>query len=189
MIGLGRGSAQDSSTTPNRHVFPQSDFGRHGEGQFHDRAFRERRLGVKENSAASQILSKSGHSPSVEVNRQRQVHFETLRAPAFQTMFNTIGICVHRPSLPDPVRGSTAHLNSIADRTGREVPNGRWACFTIQTAKSCATKATKDHGGRSQAFPSCTFVALVVNGFATCPTTVRRLPLPSSPRCEKVLKG
>ena len=152
--GLGR-SPQNPPTTPNRHVFPQGDFGGHCESQFHDRAFRKSRLRVKENSAASQILSKSGHSPSVEVNRQRQVHFETLRAPAFQTMFNAIRICVHRPSLPDPVRGSTAHLNSIADRTGREVPNGRWACITIQTAKPCTTKATKYHEGfRSQAFPS-----------------------------------
>jgi len=77
------GGAQHPPTTPNRHVFPQSDFRGHGKSQFHDRPFRERRLGVKENSTAAQVLSKSGHSPSLEVNRQRQVQFETLRAPAF----------------------------------------------------------------------------------------------------------
>jgi len=112
MIGLGRGSAQDSATTPNRHVFSQSDFGRHRESQFHDRAFRERRLGVKENSAASQILSKSGHRPSIEVNRQRQVHFETLRAPAFQTMFKAIRICVHLP--PSILPGSNSRIGGTS---------------------------------------------------------------------------
>ncbi len=110
MIGLGRGSAQHPPTAPNRHVFPQGDFGGHGKSQFHDRPFRERRLGVKENSPASQVLSESVHRPSLEVNRQRQVHFETLRAPSlktmFQTMLKTISICAHRPSLPDPVPGS-----------------------------------------------------------------------------------
>jgi hypothetical protein len=109
-IVLGRGGAQHPPATSNWHVFPQSDFRWHGEGQFHDRPFRERRLGVKENSTASQVLSKSRHSPSLEVNRQRKVHFETLRAPSLktmiQTMLNTIRICAHRPSLPDPVRGS-----------------------------------------------------------------------------------
>jgi len=107
---LGSRGSQNPPTTPNRHVFPQSDFRGHGKTQFHDRAFRERRLGIKENSTASQILSKSGHCPSFKVNRQRQMHFETLRASSFQTtfktMFNTIRICAHRPSLPDPVRGS-----------------------------------------------------------------------------------
>jgi hypothetical protein len=110
MINRGRGSPQHPPTAPNRHVFSQRDFGRHGKSQFHDRPFRERGLGVKENSTASQILSKSGHRPSIEMNRQWQVHFETLRASSFQTtfktMFKTIRICVHRPSLPDPVRGS-----------------------------------------------------------------------------------
>jgi hypothetical protein len=110
MAVLGRGGPQDPSTTPNRHVFPQRDFRGHGKSQFHDRPFRERGLGVKENSTASQILSKSGHRPSIEMNRQWQVHFETLRASSFQTtfktMFKTIRICVHRPSLRDPVRGS-----------------------------------------------------------------------------------
>jgi hypothetical protein len=122
---LGSRGAQHPSTTPNRHVLRQSDFGGHGKSQFHDCRFRKRRLGVKENSTATQVLSKSGHGPSLEVNRQGQLHFETLRASPFQTMFNTIRICAHRPSLPDPVLESV-HLklfNSIADRTGREVPN------------------------------------------------------------------
>jgi hypothetical protein len=103
---LGSRGAQNPPTTPNRHVFCQSDFGRHGKSQFHDRAFRERRLGVKENSTPTQVLSKAGHGPSIEVNRQRQVHFETLRASSFKTMFKTIRICAHRPSFPDPARGS-----------------------------------------------------------------------------------
>jgi hypothetical protein len=34
------------------------------------------------------------------VNRQRQMHFETLRASPFYTMFQTIRICAHRSSLP-----------------------------------------------------------------------------------------
>ncbi len=122
---LGRGGAQNPAATPNRHVFPQSDFGGHGKSQFHDRAFRERRLGVKENSTASQILSKSGYCPSIEVKRQRQVHFETLRASSFQTMFNTIRIGAHRPSLPDPVRGSvtSAQRTSTLSRIG---PRGKF---------------------------------------------------------------
>jgi hypothetical protein len=180
MIGLGRGSAQHPPTAPNRHVFPQGDFGGHGKSQFHDRPFRERRLGVKENSPASQVLSESVHRPSLEVNRQRQVHFETLRAPSlktmFQTMLKTISICAHRPSLPDPVPGSVisdrcpVHPNSIADRTRREVPNGPCVGFTLQTAKPCTTKPTNylEVFG-SQAFPSCTFGPLVVNGFAIDP--------------------
>jgi hypothetical protein len=91
MTGLESRGAQYPPTAPNWHVFRQGDFGGHGESQFHDRPFRERRLGVKENSTATQVLRKSGHSPFIEVNRQRQVHFETLRASAFKT----IGICAH----------------------------------------------------------------------------------------------
>jgi hypothetical protein len=94
------GGAQHPPTTPNRHVFPQSDFRGHGKSQFHHRPFRERRLGVKENSTAAQVLSKPGHRPSLEVNRQREVQFETLRASAFQIMFQTIRICVHKYILP-----------------------------------------------------------------------------------------
>jgi hypothetical protein len=87
--------AQHPPTTPNRHVFPQGDFGGHGESQLHHRTFGKRRLGVKKYSTATQVLGKSVHSPSIEVNGQRQAHFETLRASPFQTMFRTIGICVH----------------------------------------------------------------------------------------------
>jgi hypothetical protein len=77
------GGAQHPPTTPNRHVFPQSDFRGHGKSQFHHRTFRERRLGIKENSTAAQVLSKSGYSSSIEVNRQREVQFETLRTSPF----------------------------------------------------------------------------------------------------------
>ena len=153
MIGLGSRGPQHPPTAPNGHVLSQSDFRWHGEGQFHHRPFRERRLGVKENSPASQVLSKSVHRPSFEVNCQRQVHFETLCAPSlkpmFQTMLNAIRIYTHRPSLPDPVRGSVTsdrrpvHLNSIADRSPREVPNGPCVSLTVQTAKPCTTKPTK----------------------------------------------
>jgi hypothetical protein len=87
--------AQHPPTTPNRHAFPQGDLGGHGESQFHHCTFGKRRLGVKKYSTATQVLSKSVHSPSIEVNGQRQAHFETLRASPFQTMFRTIGICVH----------------------------------------------------------------------------------------------
>jgi hypothetical protein len=117
------------------------------------------------------------------------VHFETLRASSFQTTFKTmliaIRICTHRLSLPDPVPGSVisdrcpVHLNSIADRTPREVPNGPCVSFTAQTAKPCTTKATKylEVFG-SQAFPSCTFVPLVVNGFAIDPQPNAVIPCP-----------
>jgi hypothetical protein len=81
---------------------------------------RERRLGVKENSTPTQVLNKSRHRPSLEVNRQRQMHFETLRASSFQTMFQTIIICAHHSPFPDPSLGS-ANINSIADRTRGEV--------------------------------------------------------------------
>jgi hypothetical protein len=96
MAGLGRGGSQHPSTTSNGHAFRQGDFGGHGKSQFHNRSFRECRLGVKENSAATQVLSKSRHSPSLEMNRQWQVHFETLRASSFQMIFKTIRICAHR---------------------------------------------------------------------------------------------
>jgi hypothetical protein len=134
MAVLGRGGPQNPSTTPHRHVFPQSDFGRHGERQFHDRAFRERRLGVKENSTATQILSKSGRSPFPEVNRQRQIHFETLRASSFQTMFKTIRICVHRRSLPDPVRGSvtSAQCTLTLSRIG---PGGKFQMGGVSVSR------------------------------------------------------
>jgi hypothetical protein len=111
MAVSGSRGAQNPPTAPNRHVFSQSDFGRHGESQFHDRAFWERRLGVKENSTATQVLSKSGHSPSIEVNRQRQVHFETLRASAFKTMFQTIRICAHLP--PSSFPRSSSRIGGI----------------------------------------------------------------------------
>src|SRR5450759_1678558 len=97
LTGLGSQGAQHPPTAPNRHVFPQGDFRWHGKSQFHDRPFRERRLGVEENSTATQVLGKTGRSPSIEVNRQRQVHFETLRASAFKT----IRICAHCSSFPD----------------------------------------------------------------------------------------
>jgi hypothetical protein len=52
------------------------------------------------------------------------------------------------------------------------------------------TKNTKYHEGfRSQAFPSCTFVPLVVNVFAIDSLLFAVISLPSSPRCEKVLEG
>jgi len=106
MTALGSRGAQHPPTTPDRHAFPQGDLGWHGKGQFHDRPFRQHGIGIKENSTPAQVLSKSGHSPSIEVNRQRQVHFETLRASpfqtTFQTMFQTIRICAHRSSFPDP---------------------------------------------------------------------------------------
>jgi hypothetical protein len=34
------------------------------------------------------------------VNRQGQVHFETLRASSFYTMFKTIRVCAHPSSFP-----------------------------------------------------------------------------------------
>jgi hypothetical protein len=120
LTGLGGRRAQHPPPAPNRHVFPQSDLGGHGKAQFHDRALRERRLGVKENSTPTQVLNKSRHRPSLEVNRQRQMHFETLRASSFQTMFQTIIICAHHSPFPDPSLGS-ANINSIADRTRGEV--------------------------------------------------------------------
>jgi hypothetical protein len=61
--------AQNPPTTPNRHAFRQSDFGGHGESQLHDRPFRQRRLGIKKYSSAAQVLSKSVHSPAIELNR------------------------------------------------------------------------------------------------------------------------
>jgi hypothetical protein len=43
----------------------------------------------------------------------------------------------------------------------------------VQPTKSWTTKAAKVHEGfRPQMFPSCTLVALVVNKFARCTTTV-----------------
>jgi hypothetical protein len=43
----------------------------------------------------------------------------------------------------------------------------------MQRTKPLTTKATKDHEGfRFQLFPSCTFVALVVNDLANCTTTL-----------------
>jgi hypothetical protein len=102
MTRLGSRGAQHPAATPNRHVLCQGDLGRHGKSQFHDRALRERRFGVKENSTATQVLRETGHRPSFEVNRQRQVHFKTLRASSFQTMFQTIGDCAHGSSFLDP---------------------------------------------------------------------------------------
>src|SRR5271163_2326590 len=72
MNGLRSPGAQHPSTTPNRHAFPQGDFGGHGESQLHHRTFGKRRLGVEKYSTATQVLSKSVHSPSIEVNGQRQ---------------------------------------------------------------------------------------------------------------------
>ena len=56
------------------------------------RAFWERGLSVKENSAATHVLVKPGTVPSLEVNRQRQVHFETLCAAAFQSIESVLMI-------------------------------------------------------------------------------------------------
>src|SRR5260370_24982668 len=90
MTGLGSRGAQHPPATPNRHAFPQGDLGWHGKSQFHDRPFRQHGIGVKENSTPAQVLSKSGHSPFIKVNRQRQGHFETLTASFVQQMFPTI---------------------------------------------------------------------------------------------------
>src|SRR5258708_1004912 len=125
MAVVGGGGSQYPSTAPNRHAFRQSDFGGHGKSQFHNRPCRKRRLGIKENSAAAQVLSKSGHSPSLEINRQWQIHFETLRASAFNIMFKTIRICAHHSYVHSCPIQISDHCtpNSIADRTGGEVPN------------------------------------------------------------------
>src|ERR1019366_10087195 len=98
LTGLRSRGPQHPPPAPNRHVLRQSDFRGHGESQFHHRSFRRRRLRVKENSTATQVQGKSGHSPSIKVNRQRQVHFEKPRASPFQT----IGICAHHTSFPHP---------------------------------------------------------------------------------------
>ncbi len=101
LAGLGNDrGAQHPPTTPHRHAFRQRDFRWHGKSQFHDRPFGERRLGVKENSTTTQRLRKTRHSPSLEMNRQRQVHFETLRAASFYTMFKTMRVCAHPSSFP-----------------------------------------------------------------------------------------
>jgi hypothetical protein len=67
---LGRGSrcAQNSTPTANRHAFREGYFGGHGERQFDHCSFRERRLGVKEYPAAAQILNKSRHGASFEMD-------------------------------------------------------------------------------------------------------------------------
>jgi hypothetical protein len=166
---LGRGSAQHPSTTPNGHVVSQSNFRGHGKSQFHDRAFRESRLGVKENSTASQVLSKSGHRPSIEVNRQRQVHFKTLRASsfkmAFQMMFRTIRIGAHRPSFPDPVRGSatSAQCTSTLSRIGS---GGKFQLNNSSVFPKCKPQNLAPPGTRTLMVAEFSFVPLVINGFA-----------------------
>ena len=62
-------SAYDSPTTPDRHIFSQCDFRGHGESYFDCGPFRQRLLGVKENSATTQILGKPRRSLSIEMNR------------------------------------------------------------------------------------------------------------------------
>jgi hypothetical protein len=84
--------AQHSTTAAHRHAFRQGDFRWHGESQFDDRALRERCLGVKKYSTAAQVLNETGHRPPFEVNGQRLMCFETLSAPAFET----IGTFAHR---------------------------------------------------------------------------------------------
>src|SRR5258708_38398894 len=81
-------------------------------------------MGKKENSAADQALSKPGPSPSPEINRQWQIHFETLRASAFNIMFKTIRICAHHSYVHSCPIQISDHCtpNSIADRTGGERP-------------------------------------------------------------------
>lgn len=48
-------------------------------------------LGVEEDSTATQILGKPGHSLSFAMNRHGQMEFKALRATAFQT----IGVSAH----------------------------------------------------------------------------------------------
>jgi hypothetical protein len=123
MASCGSRSPQDASTTANRHVFPQSYFGGHGERQFHNRSLGKRRLREKKHSAAAQVLNKSGHRASLEMNRQRLMDFKALRrspfyTSPFYTRIKTIGICAHgHPSLSR----LAVDLNSIADRPAREV--------------------------------------------------------------------
>jgi len=86
LAGWASRGTQHPSTTSNRDVFRQGDFRWHGKSQLDDRSLGERCLSIKENSTTTQILNKSGYSPSIEVNRQWLVHFETLRTPALQTI-------------------------------------------------------------------------------------------------------
>jgi hypothetical protein len=65
------------------------------------------------------------------VNRQRQVHFETLRTSAFYTMFQTIRICAHCSSLPVSDALEAVNFNSSADRTREEVPNRCLTCGNL----------------------------------------------------------
>ncbi len=113
----GSSRSQHPSPTTHRHVFRQRDFRGHGKSQFHNRAFGQRGLGVKENSTSAQVLNKSRHSPSVEVNRQWLVHLETLRPAAF----HTIGTCHGSSSSFPDLLSRRPIVNSIADRSAREV--------------------------------------------------------------------
>src|SRR5260370_12426955 len=146
MTGLGSRGAQHPPATPNRHAFPQGDLGWHGKSQFHDRPFRQHGIGVKENSTPTQVLSKSRHSPFIKVNRQRQVHFETLRASSFKTMFQTmlktISICAHRSSSPDTTLShrSALTLSPIAPTGKFQVRPGHLFC--VPSPSSCSVPSS-----------------------------------------------
>ena len=103
----GSRTAQHSPAAPHRHALRQRDFGRHHKSQFHNRTLRIRPLGIEKDSPSTESLSKSRHGSSFELNCQRQVHFETLRAAPLNKVFQTIGIGAHRisssrSSLPHP---------------------------------------------------------------------------------------
>lgn len=186
---LGSGGAQHPPAAPNRHVFGQGNLGRHGKSQFHDRSERECRLGVKENSTATQVLRKTVHSPSFEMNRQRHLHFKTLRASAF----NATGICAHSYILPRSGSLESVDLNSIANRTRAEVPSRG----PLWKSKAKPTTETRRHGEKLFHIlivelqllyePRNHELALLRVSVSPCLCgEVRVCRLPSSERCEKV---
>ena len=124
MTGARSRSPQHPSPASHRHTLCQTDFGGHGKSQFHNRPFRQRALRVKEYAPAAQVLNVTGHSPSFEANGQWRVHGKALRGPALTTAFQVIGIGAHgsRLSPPIPYCANRRNANSIAEKTGREVP-------------------------------------------------------------------
>ena len=95
LTSLRRRGAYYPSSTANRHALCQGDFRWHGEGQFHNRPFRERRLGVKENSTAADVLRETVKAPFLKLDSQRQVYFKTLGTPPLQS----IEVGIHQATL------------------------------------------------------------------------------------------
>ena len=85
--------AQDRSLAADAHTFPERDLGRHDEGDFHDFALGERKIGDNEGSAGAQILRKAGRFVlgAGRFDRNWHVQIESLPAAALKTVWGRNG--------------------------------------------------------------------------------------------------